>query len=55
MVVIPIAQHKEGVLEAAAALRDRLSAAGIRVSMDDSDQSANWKFAQYEMKGVPCG
>ena len=53
VVVIPIAQHKEGVLEAAAALRDRLSAAGIRVSMDDSDQSAGWKFAQYEMKGVP--
>ena len=53
VVVIPIAQHKEGVLEAAAGLRDRLSAAGIRVSMDDSDQSAGWKFAQYEMKGVP--
>ena len=53
VVVIPIAQHKEGVLEAAASLRDRLTAAGIRVSMDDSDQSAGWKFAQYEMKGVP--
>ena len=53
VVVIPIAQHKEGVLEAAAGLRDRLTAAGIRVSMDDSDQSAGWKFAQYEMKGVP--
>ena len=39
--------------EAAASLRDRLTAAGIRVSMDDSDQSAGWKFAQYEMKGVP--
>ena len=51
--VIPVAQHKEGVLEAAAGLRDRLTAAGIRVSMDDSDQSAGWKFAQYEMKGVP--
>ena len=53
VVVIPIAQHKEGVLDAAAALRDRLSAIGLRVSMDDSDQSAGWKFAQYEMKGVP--
>ena len=39
--------------EAAASLRDRLTAAGIRVSMDDSDQSPGWKFAQYEMKGVP--
>ena len=53
VVVIPIAQHKPGVLDAAAALKDRLTAAGLRVAMDDSDQSAGWKFAQYEMKGVP--
>ena len=33
--------------------RDRLTAAGLRVKMDDSDQSPGWKFAQYEMKGVP--
>ena len=53
VVVIPIAQHKPGVLDAAAALKDRLTAAGLRVAMDDSEQSAGWKFAQYEMKGVP--
>jgi prolyl-tRNA synthetase len=53
VVVIPIAAHKPGVLEAAAALRDRLSAAGIHVKMDDSDNSPGWKFAEYEMKGVP--
>ena len=51
--VIPVAQHKEGVLDAAAALLDRLKAAGIRAQMDDSDQSMGWKAAQYEMKGVP--
>ena len=51
--VIPVAQHKPGVLDAAAAVRDRLTAAGLRVKMDDSDQSPGWKFAQYEMKGVP--
>ena len=51
--VIPVAQHKPGVLDAAAAIRDRLTAAGLRVKMDDSDQSPDWKFAQYEMKGVP--
>ena len=34
-------------------LRDRLKKAGIRVRVDDSDQSPGWKFAQYEMKGVP--
>ena len=53
VVIIPVAQHKEGVLDAAAALLDRLKAAGIRAQMDDSDQSMGWKAAQYEMKGVP--
>jgi prolyl-tRNA synthetase len=52
-VIVPIAQHKEGVLEKAAQLLDTLKAAGIRVKMDDSDNSPGWKFAEYEMKGVP--
>jgi prolyl-tRNA synthetase len=51
--VIPVAQHKDGVLEAAYALLRRLKAAGIRAKIDDSDQSMGWKAAQYEMKGVP--
>ena len=51
-VILPIAQHKPGVLDAAAQLRDRLKKAGFRVKMDDSDQSPGWKFAEYEMKGV---
>ena len=59
VVVLPIAQHKEGVLEGASAIRDRLVAAGYRVKMDDSDNSMGWKCAEYEMKGVPlrveCG
>ena len=53
VIVLPIAQHKPGVLDAAAALRDRLEKLGLRVKMDDSEQSPGWKFAQYEMKGVP--
>ena len=53
VVVVPIAQHKPGVLDAAHALKPRLKAAGLRVKLDDSDQSPGWKFAQYEMKGVP--
>ena len=48
-----MAQHKPGVLDAAAALRDRLTALELRVKMDDSEQSPGWKYAQYEMKGVP--
>ena len=53
VVIIPVQQHKEGVLDAAYAIRDRLKAAGIRVKVDDSEQSPGWKFAEYEMKGVP--
>ena len=53
VIVIPVAQHKEGVIEANTAVMDRLKAAGFRVQMDDSDQSPGWKFAEYEMKGVP--
>jgi prolyl-tRNA synthetase len=52
-VVIPVAMHKEGVLAAAEALRARLADAGLRVKLDDSDNSPGWKFAEYEMKGVP--
>lgn len=52
VVVLPIAQHKEGVLEKAAQITERLKKV-CRVKMDDSDQSAGWKFAEYEMKGVP--
>ena len=53
VVIVPVAAHKPGVLDAAAALRDRLTALELRVKMDDSEQSPGWKYAQYEMKGVP--
>ena len=52
VVILPIAMHKEGVLDKAMELRDRL-AQSFRVKVDDSDNSAGWKFAEYEMKGVP--
>ena len=52
-VVLPIAAHKPGVTEAAEAVVDRLQKAGIRAKGDFSDNSPGWKFAQYEMKGVP--
>ncbi len=52
LVILPIAQHKPGVLDKARELADRLSAVA-RVKVDDSDNSAGWKFAEYEMKGVP--
>ena len=51
-IVLPIAQHKEGVLEKANGLTERLKKV-CRAKIDDSDQSPGWKFAEYEMKGVP--
>ena len=51
-VIFPIAQHKEGVLEKANELLNSLQGK-FRVKLDDSDNSAGWKFSQYEMKGVP--
>ncbi|MBQ7013183.1 MAG: proline--tRNA ligase [Oscillospiraceae bacterium] len=53
VVIVPIAMHKEGVLEKANELKERLKQAGIRVKVDDTDNSPGWKFAEYEMKGVP--
>ena len=52
VVIVPVAQHKEGVLEAAARLKERIGKL-YRVKLDDSDNSPGWKFNQYEMKGVP--
>ena len=51
-VIVPIAQHKEGVLEKAEELKATL-AEKFRVHLDATDNSAGWKFSQYEMKGVP--
>ncbi|MBC8585936.1 proline--tRNA ligase [Youxingia wuxianensis] len=52
VIVVPIAQHKEGVLEKAGEITKQLKTF-CRAKMDDSDNSAGWKFAEYEMKGVP--
>lgn len=51
-IIVPVAQHKEGVLEAANELCDRLKKV-CRAKIDDSENSPGWKFAEYEMKGVP--
>ena len=52
VVIVPVAAHKPGVLEKAEELRARLSKF-VRVKLDDSENSPGWKFAQWEMKGVP--
>ncbi len=53
VVIVPAAMHKEGVLDKANELYAQLKAAGLRVKLDDSENSPGWKFAEYEMKGVP--
>ena len=53
LVVIPVAAHKEGVKEKATELYEQVKAAGIRAKIDLSDNTPGWKFAEYEMKGIP--
>ena len=51
VVIVPIQQQKEGVLNKAFELRDVLS--NFRVKVDDSDKSPGWKFSESEMRGIP--
>src|SRR5699024_843587 len=50
--IVPIAQHKEGVLNKAYDLRDELKDL-VRVDIDGSDKKPGWKFNECEMKGYP--
>ncbi|WP_407937451.1 proline--tRNA ligase [Neobacillus vireti] len=52
VMIVPIAQHKEGVLDFAYDLKKSLSAVA-RVDIDASDKKPGWKFNEYEMKGIP--
>jgi prolyl-tRNA synthetase len=52
VVIIPVAQHKEGVEDAARNLFEMIKS-DLRIDIDLSDHSPGWKFSQYEMKGVP--
>ena len=52
VVIVPIMQKKEGVLEKANEIKEKLSKVS-RVILDDSDKSPGWKFSEYEMRGIP--
>lgn len=52
VVILPIQQKKDGVLQVANNIKEILSA-NFRVKLDDSDKSPGWKYSEYEMKGVP--
>ncbi|MCQ2742174.1 MAG: proline--tRNA ligase [Bacilli bacterium] len=53
VVIVPIRQKEAGIMEACTKVYEDLKAAGIRVKLDDSDKTPGWKFAEWEMKGVP--
>lgn len=52
VIIIPIASHKEGVLEKAKEISEKIENFA-RVKLDSSNKSPGWKFSEYEMKGVP--
>ncbi len=53
VMVIPIAAHKEGVMDKAKEIYESLLAADIRAKLDDTDKSPGWKFSEQEIKGIP--
>lgn len=59
VMVIPIQQAKEGVLDKAQEICQTLKDAGLRVKVDDTEKSPGWKFSEQEMRGIPvrveCG
>ena len=53
VMIIPIRQQQEGVLDKADEIKAALQAAGIRTKLDDSEKSPGWKFSEQEMRGIP--
>lgn len=52
VMVVPIQQQKEGVLDKASEVKAAL-AKNFRVKIDVSEKSPGWKFAEQEMRGIP--
>jgi prolyl-tRNA synthetase len=53
IMIVPIMPQKPGVLAQAKVLYALLKENGIRVKLDESDNSPGWKYAEAEMKGIP--
>ena len=55
VVIVPIGRDnwRETVLPKAEEIRRELEAAGIRVTLDEREERPGWKFAEWEMRGVP--
>lgn len=53
VMIVPIRQDAEGVLDKALSIEEELKRAGVRVKVDKSDKSPGWKFSEQEMRGIP--
>ena len=53
VVIVPIRQNVDGVLDKAYEIEKTLKEAGLRVKVDASDKSPGWKFSEAEMRGIP--
>ena len=53
VMIIPIRQDAEGVMDKALEVKTALAAADVRVNLDDSEKSPGWKFSEQEMRGIP--
>lgn len=51
IMIIPIQQKKDGVLEKAFFIQEQLKQ--VRVKVDSTDKSPGWKFSEQEMRGIP--
>ena len=54
-VIVPIGREnwRETVLPHALQIQHELAAAGIRVTLDEREERPGWKFAEWELRGVP--
>ena len=55
VVIVPIGRDnwREAVLPRAQEIRQELATCGIRVTLDERDERPGWKFAEWELRGVP--
>jgi prolyl-tRNA synthetase len=53
VMIIPIRQDAEGVLDKSLSVKTALESAGVRTDLDDSEKSPGWKFSEQEMRGIP--
>ena len=53
VMIIPIRQDAEGVMDAVNELQQAIAAKDVRVKADLTDKSPGWKFSEQEMRGIP--